>query len=159
MSELTGVVIAGLAQHFDRVRDKVHRLVEPLSTEQVWRRPFSFGNSIGHLLLHLTGNLSYYIGAEIAGSGYVRDRPREFSDPSGRPKDDVLRDFDEAVARVKAALSGQRDADWGAAYKATGAEDIATRFAMFVRCAAHADHHAGQIVYLAAALQSEGGPR
>ena len=159
MSELTGVVIAGLAQHFDRVRGKVHSVVEPLSTEQVWRRPFPFGNSIGHLLLHLTGNLSYYIGAEIAGSGYVRDRPREFSDPSGRPKDDLLRDFDEAVGRVKATLSGQRDADWGAAYKATGAEDVATRFAMFVRCAAHADHHAGQMVYLAAAVQDKSSPR
>jgi len=95
----------------------------------------------------------------MAGSGYVRDRSREFSDPSGRPKEDLLRDFDEAVARVKATLSGQRDADWGAAYQATGAEDIATRFAMFVRCAAHADHHAGQMVYLAAAVQGEGRPR
>jgi hypothetical protein len=63
------------------------------------------------------------------------------------------------VARVKAALGAQRDADWGAAFSATGAEDIATRFAMFVRCAAHADHHAGQIVYLAAAFEDEGSAR
>jgi hypothetical protein len=36
--------------------------------------------SAGHLPLHLTGNLNYYIGAQIAATGYVRDRDREFTE-------------------------------------------------------------------------------
>ena len=87
-------------------------LVEPLSTEQLWTRPFPFGNSVGHLLLHLTGNLNYYIGTQIAGTGYVRDRPLEFADTSQRPKDEVLRDFDRAVDLVIESLMTQREADW-----------------------------------------------
>jgi uncharacterized damage-inducible protein DinB len=147
-ANLSSLVCRSLSEHYDRVSHRVHALVEPLSTEQLWRRPFPYGNSVGHLLLHLTGNLSYYIGTQIAASGYVRDRPREFGDTSHRPKDDVLRDFDGAVEMVLATLEAQREADWGAPYRGVGAEDVTDRLSMFLRCAAHADHHAGQIIYL-----------
>jgi uncharacterized damage-inducible protein DinB len=146
-----------LSAHLDRVRGRVHALVEPLSAVDLWRRPFPFGNSVGHLLLHLTGNLSYYIGTEIAQTGYVRDRPREFADPSQRPKEEVLRDFDRAVDMVRATLEQQGDADWSASYKGVGAEDVPDRLAMFLRCVAHADHHAGQIIYLCKQLGQDAG--
>ena len=137
-----------LSAHYDRVRRKIHTLVEPLSQEQLWRRPYPYGNSVGHLLLHLTGNLNYYIGTQIAGSGYVRDRPKEFADTSHRAKDEVLEDFDRAVDFVRATLGAQRDADWSTPYSAVGAEGVTARLGMFLRCAAHADHHAGQMIYL-----------
>ena len=59
----------------------MHRLAEGLSDVQFWARPYPYGNSMGHLVLHLTGNLNFYIGREMAGTGYVRDREREFHDP------------------------------------------------------------------------------
>lgn len=133
---------------FARVQAKIHSLLEPLTTEQLWTRPYPYGNSIGHLLLHLTGNLNYYVGAQIAGTGYVRDRPMEFADASQRPKSEVVADFDRALEMVQAALAAQRDADWAAPFSGVGADDLDNRFAMFLRCAAHADHHAGQIIYL-----------
>jgi uncharacterized damage-inducible protein DinB len=148
LGELSSLVARGLSTHYDRVRRRVHALVEPLSTEQLWERPFPFGNSVGHLLLHLTGNLSYYIGTQIAGTGYVRDRPREFADSTHRPQEEVLRDFDRALDLVLATLAAQGEADWGAAYSAVGAEDATDRLTIFTRCAAHADHHAGQMIYL-----------
>lgn len=145
---LSRVVGQILAVEFDRVSRRVHALVEPLSNEQLWRRPFPYGNSVGHLLLHLTGNLSYYIGAQIAGSGYVRDRPREFSDTSRRPKEEVVEAFDRAIEMVLATLAAQGEADWGAPYSGVGAERITNRLGMFLSCAVHADHHAGQMIYL-----------
>jgi uncharacterized damage-inducible protein DinB len=148
MEALSNLTSETLAAHYNRVRGKIHVLVEPLSTEQLWTRPFPFGNSVGHLLLHLTGNLNYYIGTQIAHTGYVRDRPLEFADTSQRPKDEVMRDFDRAVDLVVETLAAQREVDWRAQYSAVGAEDITDRLGMFLRCAAHADHHAGQIIYL-----------
>ncbi len=153
MDALSDLMSQTLAAHYNRVRGKIHVLVEPLSTEQLWTRPFPFGNSVGHLLLHLTGNLNYYIGTQIARTGYVRDRPLEFADTSQRPKDEVLRDFDRAVDLVVETLAAQREADWRAPYSAVGAEDITDRLGMFLRCAAHADHHAGQIIYLCKELE------
>jgi len=151
---LSSLVSLSLSSQYERVRSKVHALVDPLSTEQLWRRPFPYGNSVGHLLLHLTGNLSYYIGAQIAGTGYVRDRPKEFADPSRRPREEVLRDFDRAVDMVLATLAAQREEDWRAPYSAVGAEGVSDRLTMFVRGAAHADHHAGQMIYLGKQLAS-----
>ena len=145
---LSALVSQSLSSHLDRVRRSIHELVEPLSADELWQRPYPYGNSVGHLLLHLTGNLSYYIGAQIAGSGYVRDRPREFGDTSSRPKSDVLREFDEAVDMVLATLAAQGEADWLAPYHGVGAEDVRDRLSIFLRCAAHADHHAGQMIYL-----------
>jgi uncharacterized damage-inducible protein DinB len=151
LSELVG---QSLSLHLDRVRTRIHALVAPLSTDQLWTRPYPYGNSVGHLLLHLTGNLSYYIGAQIAGTGYVRDRPLEFADTSKRDKEDVLRAFDRAVDMVLASLADQKEADWSAPYSGAGSEDVKDRLSMFVRCAAHADHHAGQMIYLCKQLST-----
>jgi len=151
-SGLSVQVAQSLAEHLDRVRARVHALADPLSTEQVWQRPYPYGNSIGHLLLHVTGNLSYYIGTQIAGTGYVRDRPKEFADPSKMPKEQALQAFDAAVDLVIATLANQSDADWSAPYQGAGADDVKNRLSMFIRCVSHADHHAGQIIYLAKEL-------
>ena len=151
---LSALVGQSLSQHYERVRTRIHAQVVPLSTDQLWTRPYPYGNSVGHLLLHLTGNLSYYIGTQIAGTGYVRDRPLEFADASKREKDDVLRAFDAAVDMVRATLATQKDADWSAPYSGVGSEDVKDRLSMFVRCAAHADHHGGQIIYLCKQLSA-----
>jgi len=148
MPPLSPLLSRSLTQHYERVRQKVHSLVEPLSHEQLWHRPYPYGNSVGHLLLHLTGNLSCYIGARIAGTGYVRDRPREFADTAKRPKEEVLRALDAAVDMVIATLAAQSESDWPAPIEAVGAEDVKDRLSMFVRCAAHFDHHAGQMIYI-----------
>ena len=145
--DLSGVLAGGFAGYYRGIQKRVHELVAPLSDEHLWRRPYPYGNSVGHLLLHITGNLSYYIGTRIAQTGYVRDRPREFTDPGGRPKAEVLADFDAAVAMAVATIARQRPEDWPLPYTAEG-EDPCDRFTIVLRCAAHAYHHVGQLVYL-----------
>jgi uncharacterized damage-inducible protein DinB len=147
-TSLSPLVAAGLSLHAERVRQRVHSLIGPLSHEQLWKRPYGYGNSAGHLVLHLTGNLNYYVGARIMNTGYVRDRPKEFADTSQRAKDDVLRAFDQAVDLLLGALGAQREADWSRPIEAVGAEDVKDRLSMFVRCVAHLDHHSGQMIYI-----------
>lgn len=145
--ELSTLVSRRLAEEYETVRAKVHKQVDGLTDDQLWRRPFPYGNSVGHLLLHLTGNLSYYIGTQIAGTGYVRNRPLEFSDESRRTKGDVVGAFDAALEMVGKTLAAQGPEDWGRPYEAVGA-DVKDRLAIFVHCASHADHHTGQMIYL-----------
>jgi uncharacterized damage-inducible protein DinB len=148
MPELVTVVSSTLASYYEEVRDKIHGLIAPISTEQLWTRPYSYGNSIGHLLLHLTGNLNHYIGARIAGTGYVRNRPLEFSDTSKRPKEQVLADFDRAIDMVASTIRKQNREDLVAPYSDPTEPGANTNFAVFMRMAAHAYHHTGQIIYL-----------
>jgi hypothetical protein len=103
-------------------------------------------------VLHLTGNLNYYIGARVAETGYVRDRDREFTDQQPPPKEVALRTFDRTIAMVTAAIRKQHAEDWGKSYTAEREPEAADRFQIFVRCAGHAYHHVGQIIYLSREL-------
>jgi len=148
MAELNETVSAGLAEYYEYIATHLHKWVDPVSNEQFWRKPYPYGNSIGHLVLHLTGNLNYYIGARVAETGYIRDRDREFTEKNPPRKDEVLRNFDRTIAMVVAAVRKQRAEDWSKAYTAEREPEAKDRFHIFVRCAGHAYHHVGQIVYL-----------
>jgi len=152
MPELNESVATGLAAYYQYVAAQLHKWVDALSNEQFWCKPYPYGNSIGHLVLHMTGNLSYYIGARVAGTGYVRDRDREFTEKQPPPKDEALGAFDRAIAMVVATLRKQSAEDWGKAYTAEREPEAKDRFQIFVRCAGHAYHHVGQIVYLSREL-------
>ena len=140
-------VAAEFTKYFKSFAARTRALVEPLTDDQFWTRPYPYGNSVGHLLLHITGNLNYYIGAQIAGTGYVRDRNREFTDTTRVPKADVLQALDDAVAMVTRTLQRQTAEDWVRDYSAVGVDDR-TRFGIVLRCAQHFHHHLGQIIYL-----------
>lgn len=148
MPDPTPTIAAGFTQAIRDYRDRVHRLADGLSDAQFWARPYPYGNSVGHLVLHLTGNLNFYVGRQMAGTGYVRDRDREFHDPAPPSKAEALRRLDEAVDLVVATLGRQTAADWAAAFAATGADGIDDRFSMFLRAATHFHHHVGQMIYL-----------
>ena len=148
MAELNETVADGLAAYYEYVAAQLHKWVDQLSNEQFWRKPYPYGNSIGHLVLHLTGNLNYYIGARVAETGYVRDREREFTDKQPPGKEEALRAFDRTIAMVVAITKKQKAEDWGKAYTAEREPEAKDRMQIFVRCAGHAYHHVGQMVYL-----------
>jgi uncharacterized damage-inducible protein DinB len=152
MTDLNQTIASDLTARYKKLAGWLHEMAAPLSEQQFWAKPFAFGNSFGHLVLHLTGNLNYYIGAQIAGTGYVRDRDLEFTETRHLPKEEVLQSFDEAIAMVLRTVRAQSAEDWIAAYNAVGAENVANRFQMVLRCAAHLDHHVGQMIYLGFAL-------
>jgi len=149
MADLAATIADDLGAYYQMVRAETHRWVDPLSEEQLWKRPVPPGNSIGHLLLHMTGNLNYYIGARIAGSGYVRDREREFTESERASKAELLAAFDRAIELVTETVPKQQAEDWLRPYSAEREPEAKERFHIFLRCAGHAYHHAGQIICLA----------
>src|SRR6202171_3608274 len=107
MENLEATIASGMTERYRTLALRVRELAALLTEEQFWLKPFPFGNSFGHLVLHLTGNLNYYIGAQIAKTGYVRDRPREFNDPNPPSKDEALQRFEDAVAMVLKTIRTQ----------------------------------------------------
>jgi hypothetical protein len=147
MPDLNSVLASVLIDRYNLNAARVRELTDPLTNDPFWQKPYPYGNSFGHLVLHLTGNLNYYIGAQIAQTGYVRDRPREFNDPNPPSKEEALSSFDAAVAMVVNTIRSQSPQDWSAPYTATSANAV-NRLDMIVQCAAHMQHHIGQIIYL-----------
>jgi uncharacterized damage-inducible protein DinB len=155
MSELSKVIGTALAKEYRERATELYKWVEPLSEEEFWMNPFGYGNSVGHLVLHLTGNLSYYIGAQIAGTGYIRKRDLEFTDTRRTSKAEVLRRFDETIVMVAATIEKQNEQDWTLPYTAEREPEAKDRFTAVLRCAVHFYHHVGQINYLSRELRKQ----
>jgi hypothetical protein len=147
MPKLEDAIASALTDRYVKNAARVRELAAPLTNTQFWQRPYPYGNSFGHLVLHLTGNLNYYIGAQIAKTGYVRDRPREFNDPNPPSKDEALKRFDQAIDMILKTVHAQSPEDWSTEYSGAGA-DAENRLEMVVQCAAHIQHHIGQMIYL-----------
>ena len=148
MNDLSNAVINSLIHNYQDFGQRVNALAKPLTEEQFWIKPYEYGNSFGNLVLHLTGNLNYYIGSQIAHTEYIRDRELEFSASYIGQKDRVIKDLNDAVEMVIGTLQKQNVSDWIQPYSATGVDDVKDRLSIFVRCAVHFHHHIGQMIYL-----------
>ncbi len=148
MLDFPSTVSSDFASYYEYIAEHTHKWVDPLTPEQFWRNPFSYGNSVGHILLHMTGNLNYYIGAKVAATGYIRNRDLEFTETGKPDKVKVLAAFDETIAMVVATIRKQSSADWLAPYSADREPEAQERFMIFLRCAGHAYHHVGQLIFL-----------
>jgi uncharacterized damage-inducible protein DinB len=113
---------------------------------QIWDRPPGVNNSSGNLALHLTGNLRHYIGAQLGGTGYVRDREREFT-ARGIPLAELLEGIDSAIAEVGRTLDGLAEADLDQPYPLeVGGVSIRTG-EFLLHLAVHLGYHLGQLDY------------
>jgi len=155
MADLPSTISSDFASYYEYIATHVHKWVDPLTQEQFWHNPFTYGNSVGHLVLHMTGNLNYYIGTRVAGTGYIRNRDREFTETEKPAKTNVLKAFDQTIAMVVATIRAQNPEDWMAAYSADREPEAAERFMIFLRCAGHAYHHVGQLIFLSKELTKE----
>src|SRR5260221_7417250 len=152
MSELVRLVAKDLAAYYEMVRDQAHQWVDGLVDVRKWGPPQLFVRQRIHSLMHMTGNLDYYIGARVGETGYVRDRDREFAEPQPKPKAEVLAAFDRTIAMVIETIEKQGAEDWLKEYSGLREPEAAERFAIFLRCAGHAYHHVGQLIYLSREL-------
>jgi uncharacterized damage-inducible protein DinB len=85
---------------------KIEKSVELLSDEQIWWRANSSSNSIGNLLLHLSGNVRQWIVVGLGGATDTRDRDAEFAQREVISRAELLnrlrqtlRDADHALAK------------------------------------------------------------
>ena len=74
MDNLHPTIAAGFAERYTALSSKVRELAEPLSGQQFWRKPFPFGNSFGHLVLHqgqTQFDYTMHVGALAAASFFL----------------------------------------------------------------------------------------
>jgi len=150
---MNDLVLSALRSRITRVFPaQIHAALDPLTEEQVWWRPNEESNSIGNLVLHLTGSLNHFLNRNIGGIEYTRDRAAEFSERRAIPKAGLLASFDDMVARAGHtfdALTPQRLDDPSPEPKMN-----TIVFEDLVNVLAHLANHTGQIVWIAKMLHS-----
>jgi uncharacterized damage-inducible protein DinB len=144
-ADLTAGLRGALIGELEQLRDGIKAAAEPLSEAQFWRKPVDPGNSVGHLVLHLTGNLNHFVGAQLGGTGYVRNREREFTEANPPAKAKALAGLDEAVATFRRVVAGLSAAALLAPHPEAR---FGTVLNALVHLVAHLALHRGQISYI-----------
>ena len=130
---------------------QVRAALASLTEEQVWWRPNEKSNSIGNLVLHLTGSLNYYLNRNLGGLDYTRDRAAEFAERRHLPKAELLAHFDEMVANAERTFDRLTPDSLAAPSPEPTMHSIA--FEDLLNATAHLATHTGQIVWIAKMLQ------
>jgi uncharacterized damage-inducible protein DinB len=147
MSESAVMLGAAVAAVMERDLAALQREVEAYSDEaDLWRVIPGLPNSAGTLALHLAGNLQHFIGRYFADTGYVRDRPAEFS-RRNVPRAELLRDIEAAREAVRAGLSRLTAALLQEDYPEPIAGMTVATGEYLVHLATHLTYHLGQIDY------------
>lgn len=121
----------------------------------MWEILPGIANPGGNLALHLAGNIQYFLGNVLGKNGYVRNRDAEFGSRD-IPRDQLLREIDNAIAAVDAGMSGLSEADLAKPYPEAVGGLTSTTGAFLAHFAVHLAYHLGQVDYHRRILTGEG---
>lgn len=131
--------------------DQIRACIKELTEEQLWWRPNESSNSVGNLVIHLSGSMRHYVARGIGGSDYERNRPAEFAERNPVSKEALLATFNETIQQVSDAL-----ASFDTARFLDPTEESAynpTVFNLLFNVAVHLATHTGQIVFVTKMLK------
>jgi len=134
--------------------DQVRTCLDKLSDDEIWSRPNEESNSVGNLVLHLSGSLDHFLNRAFGGLDFQRDRNAEFAERRRIPKDELRKRLDAMVANAEktfAKLTPERLGD-------PSPEPRMSRIVVedLVGVAVHIAAHAGQIVWITKMIRGGG---
>lgn len=125
---------------------KVERCLEQLTDEQIWWRANEKSNSIGNLLLHLSGNARQWIVGGLGGAADARVRSQEFAERRMIPHAELLAIVQQTLAEVDAVLADFDHSKLLDQYSIQGTTVSALEAIFHVT--EHFSMHTGQIILL-----------
>jgi uncharacterized damage-inducible protein DinB len=139
------LLLAQLDRDLTSYSDKIKHCVGLLDESQLWWRANERSNSVGNLMLHLSGNLSQWVLNGIGGRPFERQRSMEFS-VGGTTREQLIGGLTRVVAECRAVVSGLAEADLLAprtiqSYSTDGLRAL-------LHAWEHMSYHTGQIVLL-----------
>lgn len=150
--KLAQAACLALVEELELLHGEIVPLLTTLSDSELWTKPADPGNSPGHLVLHLTGNLNHFVGAHLAKTGYVRDREREFSEDVLPPRAEMLTRFEAAVSLFRQTVSGLSEEQLLEQHPEGRFGSV---LKTLVHLVAHFALHRGQISYLVRWIKSQ----
>lgn len=125
---------------------KIEHCLAQLTDEDVWQRANEASNSIGNLILHLSGNVQQWIVGGVGNLPYHRDREHEFGEHGGFTRAELLARLKETLAKADQVLA-EVDANGLLERKEIQGCDVTVMEAI-LRIVQHFALHTGQIMLL-----------
>ena len=147
MNEIGQSFIACSRAYFaDDYLPKIERCLDLLTDEQIWWRANPQSNSIGNLLLHLSGNVRQWIVCGLGGAPDDRDRDSEFAQRKLIPRHELLARLKQTLSEADAALAKFDAGQLLDKYSIQGCN--VTALSAIFHVVEHFSMHAGQIILL-----------
>ena len=125
---------------------KLRHCVNALPQDAVWTRPNESANSIGNLLIHLTGNVTEWILGGVGGQTISRYRAGEFAQKAGRDGKALLDDLDMVLTKVDSVLARLKPENLERSIVIQGRET--TVLGAIYHVVEHFAMHTGQIILM-----------
>ena len=141
-------MLTEFAKVFERDIDQIKNEIELFHLEEnLWKTTGSIKNSAGNLCLHLTGNLNTYIGRNLGGYAYIRDRNAEFN-LKHVPRQEMIDQTELVKEKVHATLRQMDEEMLGKRYLEDVLGFSMTNGFFLVHLTGHLSYHLGQINYI-----------
>ena len=151
MTDTASPTLAALRVRITRVFPvQIRAAVDSVTDEQLWWRPNETSNSIGNLVLHLSGSLNLYLNRNIGGFSYERDREAEFSERGPIDRRKLMAIFDAMVANAEKTFDKLTPEKLAGPSTEPGRYDYLVDD--LINITTHLANHAGQIVWIAKML-------
>ena len=148
MPDTATATLAALRVRITRVFPaQIRAAVDGVSDEQLWWRPNETSNSIGNLVLHISGSLNLFLNRNIGGLNYERDREAEFSERGPIDRRKLMKIFEEMVANADKTFDKVTPEKLGG--PSTDPERYDTLVDDLINITTHLANHTGQIVWIA----------
>jgi len=125
---------------------KLRHCVEALPPTTVWARPNATSNSVGNLLVHLTGNVTEWILGGVGGQSVKRHRASEFAQTEGAEANTLLDNLEAVLREADSVLAGLTAEDLERSITIQGRDT--TILGAIYHVVEHFSMHTGQIVLL-----------
>lgn len=114
--------------------------------EDVWKVSGEIKNSGGNLALHINGSISHFVGAVMAGNGYIRNRDAEFTDRN-IPREKIIAALNSTKAMCTEFIHRQSPEFFTAIFPLTTFGDNRSNHYVLMQMVTHLQYHLGQINY------------
>jgi uncharacterized damage-inducible protein DinB len=125
---------------------KLRHCVDVLPSATVWARPNPTSNSVGNLLVHLTGNVTEWILGGVGRQSISRNRAAEFAQKEGADAVALLADLEGVLRKADRVLAGLSAQDLERSVTIQARET--TVLGAIYHVVEHFAMHTGQIVFL-----------
>lgn len=141
------MITESLKSLYNRDLNKLKAEIEAYQHEAViWKTDKNISNSAGNLCLHLIGNLSHFIGAQLGNTGYIRNRELEFS-LKNIPRSELTENIEALQSMINTVLGSLNPEDLEKEYPLIVFEDKMATGYFLIHLITHLDYHLGQINY------------
>ena len=128
---------------------KIERAVSVLNDDDIWWRPNDASNSVGNLLLHLSGNVTMWIVGGVGSRPFERNRQQEFDERTHISATELLRRLRATLEQADEVLSFVTEADL-LSRRQIQSYDVTVLDAIY-HVVEHFAMHTGQIILLSKA--------